>query len=58
MIQKSVSVDEHQLLDAYLVEGNNDGIYNAYFSTDLVEKLLSYKKTDHSHVYEPCEEMF
>lgn len=26
MIQKSVSVDEHQLLDAYLVEGNNQAI--------------------------------
>ena len=26
MIQKSVSVDEHQLLDAYLVSGNNQAI--------------------------------
>ncbi len=39
-------------------QGHNDGIYNAYFSTDLVKKLLSYEKKDHSHVYEPCEEMF
>ena len=39
-------------------QGHNDGIYNAYFSTDLVKKLLTYEKTDHSHVYEPCEEMF
>ena len=39
-------------------QGHNDGIYNSYFSTDLVTKLLSYEKKDHSHVYEPCEEMF
>jgi len=39
-------------------QGHNDGIYNAYFSTDLVERLLTYEKKDHSHVYEPCEEMF
>lgn len=39
-------------------QGHNDGIYNAYFSTDLVTRLLSYEKRDHSHVYEPCEEMF
>jgi len=39
-------------------QGHNDGIYNAYFSTDLVAKLLTFEKTDHSHVYEPCEEMF
>ena len=39
-------------------QGHNDGIYNAYFSTDLVKKLLTYEKQDHSHVYEPCEEMF
>ena len=39
-------------------QGHNDGIYNSYFSTDLVAKLLSYEKKDHSHVYEPCEEMF
>ena len=39
-------------------QGHNDGIYNSYFSTDLVTRLLSYEKKDHSHVYEPCEEMF
>jgi predicted peptidase len=39
-------------------QGHNDGIYNAYFSTDLVERLLTYEKRDHSHVHEPCEEMF
>ncbi len=39
-------------------QAHNDGIYNAYFSTDLVARLLTFEKTDHSHVKEPCEEMF
>ena len=38
--------------------GHNDGINYAYRNTDLISRLLSYERTDFSHVYEPCEELF
>lgn len=38
--------------------GHNDGIDYAYRETDLVQRLLSYRKTDFSHIPEPCEEIF
>jgi predicted peptidase len=38
--------------------GHNDGIDYAYRETDLIKRLLSYRKNDFSHVPEPCEEMF
>lgn len=37
---------------------HNEGIDFAYRNTDLIERLLSYRKTDFSHVPEPCEGMF
>lgn len=37
---------------------HNQGIDYAYRNTDLIEKLISYVKTDFSHVPEPCENMF
>lgn len=39
-------------------KGHNDGIDYAYRETDLIERLLSYRKCDFSHIPEPCEEMF
>ena len=43
-----------------VLEGKDhgDGIDYAYRETDLIERLLSYRKTDFAHVPEPCEEMF
>lgn len=38
--------------------GHNDGIDFAYRNTDLVEWLLSHRRTDFSHIPELCEEMF
>ncbi len=38
--------------------GHNDGIDYAYEKTDLIERLLGYRKTDFSRVPEPCEELF
>lgn len=37
---------------------HNDGIDYAYRETDLIEKLISYRKTDYTHILEPCEEYF
>ncbi len=39
-------------------KGHNDGIYAAYADTDLVRRLLSYRKTEFGHVPEPCEHLF
>ncbi len=39
-------------------KGHNDGIDYAYRETDLINRLLSYRKTDFTHVPEPCEELF
>ena len=46
--------------ELHLLEGmeHNDGIDYAYRNTDLIPRLLSYRKTDHSHVPEVCEGMF
>ena len=38
--------------------GHNDGIDYTYQNTDLVERLLTYRKNDFDHVPEPCENMF
>lgn len=37
---------------------HNDGIDYAYRETTLIERLISYRKTDFTHVPEPCEEYF
>jgi len=37
---------------------HNDGIDEAYRNTDLVEWLLSHRRTDFEHIPELCEEMF
>ena len=37
---------------------HNEGIDYAYRETDLIERLISYRKTDFTHVPEPCEEYF
>ena len=39
-------------------KGHNDGIDYAYRETELIERLLSYRKCDFSHVPEFCEEIF
>lgn len=37
---------------------HNDGIDEAYRNTDLIEWLLSHRRTDFGHIPELCEEMF
>ncbi len=37
---------------------HNDGIDYAYRETDLINRLLSYRKLDYEHIPEPCEEFF
>ena len=46
--------------ELHVLEGkeHNEGIDYAYRETDLIDRLLSYRKTDFSHVPELCEEMF
>lgn len=39
-------------------KGHNDGIDYAYRETDLIQRLLSYRKKDFGHVPEPCEDFF
>lgn len=39
-------------------KGHNDGIDYAYRETDLIHRLLSYRKFDFAHIPEPCEEIF
>ncbi len=38
--------------------GHNDGIDYAYRNTDLIDWLLSHRRTDFTHIPEICEEMF
>ncbi len=38
--------------------GHNDGIDEAYRNTDLIDWLLSHRRTDWEHIPEICEEMF
>ena len=37
---------------------HNDGIDYAYRNTNLIERLLGYRKSNFNHVLEPCEELF
>jgi predicted peptidase len=39
-------------------KAHNDGIDYAYRETDLIQRLLSYRKLDFSHVPDVCEELF
>ncbi len=39
-------------------KGHNDGIDYAYRETDLIQRLLSYRKSDFSHIPEVCEDIF
>ena len=39
-------------------KGHNDGIDYAYRETDLIARLLTYRKTDFSRIPEFCEEFF
>ena len=39
-------------------KGHNDGIDYAYRETDLIQRLLSYRKLDFSRIPEVCEEYF
>ena len=38
--------------------GHNDGIDYAYRETDLIERLISYRKSDFAHIPEVCEDLF
>ena len=37
---------------------HNDGIDYAYRETNLIERLISYRKQHFDYVFEPCEEFF
>ena len=37
---------------------HNDGIDCAYRNTDLISRLITYRKTDFEHILEPCEDLF
>ena len=39
-------------------KGHNDGIDYAYRETDLIQRLLSYRKFDFAHIPEICENIF
>ena len=39
-------------------KGHNDGIDYAYRATDLIGRLIAYRKSDFTHIPEICEEMF
>lgn len=39
-------------------KGHNDGIDYAYRETDLIQRLLAYRKDDFAHIPEVCEELF
>ena len=39
-------------------KGHNDGIDYAYRETDLINRLISYRKSDFEHIPEPCEGLF
>jgi len=39
-------------------KGHNDGIDYAYRETDLIPRLLTYRKDDFAHIPEVCEELF
>ena len=48
-------IAELNILNGY---GHNDGIDYAYRETNLIERLISYRKHSFGHVFEPCEELF
>lgn len=48
-------IAELNILNGY---GHNDGIDYAYRETNLIERLISYRKHSFDHVFEPCEELF
>ncbi len=37
---------------------HNDGIDYAYSKTDLIDRLIGYRKSDFEHIPEPCEDLF
>ncbi len=39
-------------------KGHNDGIDYAYRETDLIQRLLSYRRFDFTHIPEVCEDIF
>ncbi|MBR6738033.1 MAG: dienelactone hydrolase family protein [Clostridia bacterium] len=64
-ISQSKIMVEHTNLNGGFAEltvlkefGHNDGIDYAYSSTNLIERLITYRKSNFSHVLEPCEELF
>ncbi len=48
------------LAELHILKGqdHNDGIDYAYRETDLIKRLLSYRKSNLAHIPEPCEELF
>ena len=46
---------ELNILNGY---NHNDGIDYSYRETDLINRLLSYRKCDFNHVPKPYEDLF
>jgi predicted peptidase len=70
-LDASVPISQSEVMVKYTVQcggsaelnvlegfGHNDGIDYAYCETDLINRLISYRKTNFERVLEPCEEMF
>ena len=58
MVNSTVSHGGVAELHIIKEKGHNDGIDYAYRETDLIQRLLSYRKIDFEHIPEPCEELF
>lgn len=58
MVKSTISHGGKAELYRIKEKGHNDGIDYAYRNTDLIERLLSFRKTDFTHIPEPCEDMF
>ena len=52
---KNGGIAELNVLNEY---GHNDGIDYAYRQTNLIDRLISYRKNNFEHISEPCEDIF
>ena len=59
-IMVNSTVSHGGVAELHIIKGkeHNDGIDYAYRETDLIQRLLSYRKVDFEHIPEPCEELF
>lgn len=59
-IMVNSTVSHGGVAELHIIKGkeHNDGIDYAYRETDLIQRLLLYRKVDFEHIPEPCEELF